>query len=264
AVDTETFMEFVHQCGHQLTILRVNNCDFMDNYCLYIIANVCLNLTELSMGNCTKVDQLGFGELKKCWALNRLDLSRTRIDFHTLQLLLQHATNLQHLNLSNCGQLDMDDVCLTLATFSRGLVSLQAWKTHGLTTRGLRALACISTIEDLDLGWALSGVITEGLGELVRGCPHLKRLYLTALRTLTDHDLSHLSGTAHNLQQLDLMGTRNITPDAVLKLLQKCPKLQLLDISFCEQIHSSFVNQWKNQFSKVSLKGGLKHQVRVI
>ena len=52
------------------------------------------------MANCSKVDQLGFGELKKARGLSCLDLSRTRIDFHTLQLLLQHAGNLQHLSLS--------------------------------------------------------------------------------------------------------------------------------------------------------------------
>lgn len=56
--------------------------------------------TELSMANCTRVDHLGFGELKKARALSRLDLSRTPIDFHTLQLLLQHAPNLCHLSLS--------------------------------------------------------------------------------------------------------------------------------------------------------------------
>lgn len=52
------------------------------------------------MANCSKVDHLGFGELKKARALSRLDLTRTRIDFHTLQLLLQHASHLQHLSLS--------------------------------------------------------------------------------------------------------------------------------------------------------------------
>lgn len=55
---------------------------------------------ELSMANCFKVDHLGFGELKKARCLSRLDLSRTRIDFHTLQLLLQHAGQLRHLSLS--------------------------------------------------------------------------------------------------------------------------------------------------------------------
>nr|XP_045611770.1 F-box/LRR-repeat protein 4-like isoform X1 [Procambarus clarkii]XP_045611771.1 F-box/LRR-repeat protein 4-like isoform X1 [Procambarus clarkii]XP_045611772.1 F-box/LRR-repeat protein 4-like isoform X1 [Procambarus clarkii] len=260
ALDTETFMEFIHTCGRQLTILRLNNCHFIDNYCLYMIANVCLYLEELSMANCSKVDHLGFGELKKAWALSRLDLSRTRIDFHTLQLLLQHASQLRHLSLNNCTQLDMDEVALTLATFNRGLISLSAWKTHGITTRGFRALACIPTLQDLDLGWALSGAITEGLGELVRGCKGLRRLYLTALRTLTDHDLHQLTTHAGQLTQLDIMGTRNVTPEAVQRLLHTCQNLELLDVGFCEQIHSTVVHQWILQFPKVSIKGGLWHQ----
>lgn len=264
ALDTETFMEYIHTCGRQLTTLRLNNCHFIDNYCLYMIANVCFNLQELSMANCSKVDNLGFGELKKARGLSRLDLSRTRIDFHTLQLLLQHAGNLRHLSLNNCNQLDMDEVALTLQTFNRGLMSLHAWKTHNLTSRGLRALACIPTLQDLDLGWALSGVITEGLGELVRGCRDLKRLYLTALRTLTDHDLNHLTSQTLQLTQLDIMGTRNVTPDAVFRLLQSCKHLEHLDVSFCEQIHASYIQQWVVQFPHIDIKGGLWHQVRII
>ncbi|KAK7083009.1 F-box and leucine-rich repeat protein 4 [Halocaridina rubra] len=264
ALDAETFMEFIHTCGRQLTILRLNNCHFVDNYCLYMIANVCLTLQELSLANCNKVDHLGFGELKKARGLSRLDLSRTRIDFHTLQLLLQHAGNLQYLSLNNCVQLDMDEVALTLATFNRGLRSLHAWKTHSLTTLGLRALACIPTLEDLDLGWALSGVITEGLSELVRGCKNLQRLYLTALRTLTDHDLNQLTSQSSQLTQLDIMGTRNVTPDAIYRLLQSCKHLELLDVGFCEQINSTFIKQWTNQFPHVEIKGGLRHQVRII
>ncbi|XP_076035228.1 F-box/LRR-repeat protein 4-like [Oratosquilla oratoria] len=264
ALDTETFMEFIHQSGRQLRVLRVNSCHFIDNYCLYIIANVCPDLQELSMANCSKVDNLGFGELKKVWQLSRLDLSRTRIDLHTLQLLLQHASNLRHLNLSNCMLLDMDEVALTLATFNRQLVSLGAWKTHGLSNRGLRALACVPTLEDLDLGWALSGVVTEGLGELARGCRNLKRLYLTALRTLTDHDLLQLATHAGQLQQLDIMGTRNVSADVVLRVLQNCTKLELLDVSFCEQLHSTFVQQCALQYPNVCLKGGMRHSVHLI
>ncbi|XP_045114039.1 F-box/LRR-repeat protein 4-like [Portunus trituberculatus] len=263
-VNTETFMQFIHTCGHQLTVLRLNNCHFIDNYCLYMISVVCPNLIELSMANCTKVDHLGFGELKKARALARLDLTRTHINFHTLQLLLQHASHLQHLSLNNCSQLDMDEVALTLATFNHRLVSLNAWKTRGLTQRGLRALACIPTLQDLDLGWALSGGITESFAELVRECKGLKRLYLSALRTFTDHDLHLLITHAGNLTQLDIMGTRNITPEAVHRLLQFCPNLELLDVSFCEQIHYSHVHHWAVQFPHVSIKGGLWHQVRIV
>ncbi|MPC29218.1 F-box/LRR-repeat protein 4 [Portunus trituberculatus] len=190
-VNTETFMQFIHTCGHQLTVLRLNNCHFIDNYCLYMISVVCPNLIELSMANCTKVDHLGFGELKKARALARLDLTRTHINFHTLQLLLQHASHLQHLSL-----------------------------------RG----------------------ITESFAELVRECKGLKRLYLSALRTFTDHDLHLLITHAGNLTQLDIMGTRNITPEAVHRLLQFCPNLELLDVSFCEQIHYSHVHHWAVQF----------------
>lgn len=45
AIFSSTFLEFIHKCGEQLVILRLGCCDFIDNYCLYMIANVCRNLT---------------------------------------------------------------------------------------------------------------------------------------------------------------------------------------------------------------------------
>ncbi|KAK4320340.1 hypothetical protein Pmani_008846 [Petrolisthes manimaculis] len=108
------------------------------------------------------------------------------------------------------------------------------------------------------------GVVTEGLSELVRGCRGLKRLYLSALRTTTDHDLYILAAQASCLTQLDIMGTRNVTPEAVHRLLHSCPTLQLLDVSFCEQVHSNHIFQWRMQFPHVCIKGGLKHQVRIV
>ena len=154
SVTSTSFMQFIHQCGHHLICLRLNNCHFVDNYCLYMIANVCVNLEELSLANCNDVDHLGFGELKKLNKLIRLDLSRTRIDFRTLPLVLQYAGKLQHLNVHNCLNIDMDDVAITLARFNKCLISLGAWKTRGLTSKGIRSLACIKTLEDLDFGWS--------------------------------------------------------------------------------------------------------------
>ena len=63
----------------------------------------------------------------------------------------------------------------------------------------------------------MSGVITESLGELLKKCPKITRIFLTALRTLTDHDLVLISVYASNLTQLDIMGTRNITAEGVYK-----------------------------------------------
>ncbi|KAB7497901.1 hypothetical protein Anas_07591, partial [Armadillidium nasatum] len=45
-ISSQSFMEFINQSGHNLIILHLNNCHFIDNYCLYIIANTCFKLEE--------------------------------------------------------------------------------------------------------------------------------------------------------------------------------------------------------------------------
>ena len=45
AITLHTFLEFILKCGENLTILRLSCCDFLDNYALYVLANVCRELT---------------------------------------------------------------------------------------------------------------------------------------------------------------------------------------------------------------------------
>lgn len=47
----------------------------------------------------------------------------------------------------------MDDIAQTLATYNKELVSVDFWKTYGLTPVGVRALRKCRNLEEVDLGW---------------------------------------------------------------------------------------------------------------
>jgi F-box/leucine-rich repeat protein 4 len=47
----------------------------------------------------------------------------------------------------------MDDIAQTLATYNKELVSVDFWKTYGLTPVGVRALRKCRRLEEVDLGW---------------------------------------------------------------------------------------------------------------
>lgn len=47
----------------------------------------------------------------------------------------------------------MDDIAQTLATYNKELVSVDFWKTYGLTPVGVRALRKCRKLEEVDLGW---------------------------------------------------------------------------------------------------------------
>lgn len=53
----------------------------------------------------------------------------------------------------------------------------------------------------------------ESLKELLKGCPKLKKLFLAAIRGLTDRDLENIANLCPNLEQLDLLGVMGISTE---------------------------------------------------
>lgn len=53
----------------------------------------------------------------------------------------------------------------------------------------------------------------ESLKELLKGCPNLKKLFLAAIRGLTDRDLENIANLCPNLEQLDLLGVMGISTE---------------------------------------------------
>lgn len=55
----------------------------------------------------------------------------------------------------------------------------------------------------------------DSLYQLLSNCPKLKKLFLSAVRGITERDLIHIATLGKNLEQLDLMGILNITHERV-------------------------------------------------
>lgn len=53
----------------------------------------------------------------------------------------------------------------------------------------------------------------ESLLKLLKGCPNLKKLFLAAIRGLTDRDLENIANLCPNLEQLDLLGVMGISTE---------------------------------------------------
>lgn len=53
----------------------------------------------------------------------------------------------------------------------------------------------------------------ESLLRLLKGCPNLKKLFLAAIRGLTDRDLENIANLCPNLEQLDLLGVMGISTE---------------------------------------------------
>lgn len=97
------------------------------------------------------------------------------------------------------------------------------------------------------------GAPGDSLRTLLSACQSMEKVFLAALRGLTDRDLEPLL-SCPNLRQLDLMGARSLTPDICYGFLLFCPKLEMIDLSFCEGISDVKIREWRQQYPRVSIK----------
>ncbi|CAK1580074.1 unnamed protein product [Parnassius mnemosyne] len=245
-------VNFLRDNCSELTHLRMNCCEFVDNSVLRSVIENCAYLQELclrSVVGCT--DWICLATLKR---LRRLDLYRTDIGTIAAVAIVRANPHLQHVNVGSCKMISaMDEVAIALGANCPGLISVDFWKSYSLTAVGIRSLGNCKMLQELDVGWCLqAGSSGDWLASLEG--KELRKLFLGALRGVCDRDLRTLIPRAPKLSQLDLLGVRAVTPDICSDILARCQELRLLDVSFCDQILESQVNEWRRQYPHVSIK----------
>ncbi|XP_060830023.1 F-box/LRR-repeat protein 4 isoform X1 [Bombus pascuorum] len=251
----QDFINFLHISGSVLTHLRLNCCQFVNDAIIFEISKLCKNLKELCLCNCMGVTNEGFSKLENLKFLERLELYRTTIETSTLCSILKKNTQMRHLNLAGMhDRLNIDEVAVELGNSCPYLESVDFWKAQTLTPYGVRALSHCTKLREVDFGWCGGmGAPGDSLRALLFSCRYLEKVFLAALRGLTDRDLEPLL-LCQRLQQLDLLGARSLTPDICYGILLFCPKLEMIDLSFCEGINDFIVQEWRQQYPHVSIK----------
>ncbi|XP_068633432.1 F-box/LRR-repeat protein 4 [Battus philenor] len=251
-IQSHYVIKFLRDNCSELTHLRLNCCEFVDNSVLRTVVESCAYLQELclrSIIGCT--DWICLSSLKH---LRRLDLYRTDIGTAAAVATVRANANLRHVNVGSCKMISaMDDVAIALGANCPGLISVDFWKSYSLTATGIRALGNCKLLQELDVGWCLqAGNSGEWLASLAG--TELRKLFLGALRGVCDRDLRSLIPRTPKLAQLDLLGVRAVTPDICSDILASCCELKLLDVSFCDQILESQVLEWRIKYPHVSIK----------
>lgn len=201
--------------------------------------------------------------------LERLDLFRTSIETSLLLTILENNPKLKHLNLAfGSIAVNMDEVAIQLSRTNTQLVSIDLWKSHSLSATGIQALSFCKDLEEIDFGWCLreEALPGESLRNLFTRCTKLKKIFLAAIRGITDRDVENIANLCPNLEQIDLMGVLGISTEKCLewvlllyltkcksfyflRILVKCKKLKFLDLSFCENVDGNMINLWKETFN---------------
>lgn len=97
------------------------------------------------------------------------------------------------------------------------------------------------------------GAPGDSLRALATSCQNLEKVFLAALRGLTDRDLEPFLACP-KLRQLDFLGARSLTPEICLRFLLCCTELEMMDLSFCEGISDFKIHEWRQLYPHVSIK----------
>ncbi|KAG8199503.1 hypothetical protein JTE90_009350 [Oedothorax gibbosus] len=256
------FIEFLKTSCELLTSLNLSNCPFVDNNCLKAVAYYCPSLKELQLQSCRSRDltQNGFKCISAMTNLTYLDLYRTLIGKSALISVIR-SLKLEHLFLGSCTNIqDINEVARAIGQcLNYTLKSLDLWRISDLTCLGMNAIAenCHNLVE-LDLGWCHQVDASCGcIRHLITHCPMLKKLFLTAIRTISSNDINAIACHCPDLEQLDILGTPEVSYAAVKYLLQKCKKLKLLDISYCNTAVNNNAQELQATFENVKIQCSL-------
>uniref|UniRef100_A0A1I8JDA9 F-box domain-containing protein n=1 Tax=Macrostomum lignano TaxID=282301 RepID=A0A1I8JDA9_9PLAT len=210
-----------------------------------LLLGTCL-LTDLRLANCKFLDDA-------CLAA----IGRSGVGQAALLDIIAANPGLLRLRLSSCARVaDFNPVAEALARHCPNLRSVDFWRSGSLSSRGLLQLAegC-AMLEELDLGWCSRVESSSGCFlRLASQCCNLRKLFLTANRTVCDTDLKAIALHCKQLQQLDILGTNQVTFNILIEVLQSCPKLELFDVSFCAGINKDKVHQMRHSFPHCSIQ----------
>ncbi|XP_022376014.1 F-box/LRR-repeat protein 4 isoform X2 [Enhydra lutris kenyoni] len=227
------FSRFLKVCGSELVRLELSCSHFLNETCLEIISEMCPNLQDLNLSSCDKLPPQAFSHIAKLCGLRRLVLYRTKVEIE-----------------------DYDVIASMIGAKCKKLRTLDLWRCKNITENGIAELASgCPLLEELDLGWCPTLQSSTGcFARLARQLPNLQKLFLTANRSVCDTDIEELACNCSRLRQLDILGTRMVSPASLRKLLESCKDLSLLDVSFCSQIDNRAVLELNVSFPKVFIK----------
>lgn len=93
----------------------------------------------------------------------------------------------------------------------------------------------------------------DSFRRLFSSCQHLEKVFLVSFRGLTERDLKALM-LCKNLKQLDLLGTLSLTIEICYAFFMHFPKLEMIDLSFCDNITDCLIQRWQQIYSHVAIK----------
>ncbi|XP_024893499.1 F-box/LRR-repeat protein 4-like isoform X1 [Temnothorax curvispinosus] len=249
--DVNDFVNFLDNCGRNLTHLRLYACKSVNSHALLKTSEICKKLKELDLSYCELIDDEGFSYLEKLESLERLYLCGTRIKAQQLCKILQKNQRMRELGSGMV--INEEAVVLELGNSCRGLEVIHLLHPRYLTPHGISALANCKNLRKVHLVFAeyvYRFDYSDSLFKLLSSYQNLQEIYIL-FAALTDHQLELLA-QCKNLKKLFFHLVKFHTPNKYSVIFEQCPKLQEFCFIHCD-ISDQLVNQWKQRYPHVSV-----------
>ena len=194
-----------------------------------------LNVLEVAkLDNCHSIQGRGLLVLSNSERLHTLSLASCRRITDEAIVNISHLFSLTALTLDGCRCLT--DRSLSAISDLFQLQKLDLSQCDLITNSGLNNLRELQYLEELSLGWCRN-ISDDGM-KILASQPmrsdNLKILRIARCQ-ISDEGIESV-GRLKNLQELNLNGCANVSSAALGSTLQRLPKLEVLDASYCPGI----------------------------
>ncbi|XP_044469444.1 F-box protein At5g67140 [Mangifera indica] len=158
-----------------------------------------------------------------------LSFAGWKMDDDSTARLVGHAYSLKELEISRsrwgCQITDNGLYRISLAKCVSNLTSISLWGWTGITDRGVvQLISRASSLKHLNIGGTF--ITDESLYAIANSCPQLKNIVLWSCRHVTENGLLFLVNKCQKLESIDVRGTR-VPVDCFIALLTISPALRI-------------------------------------
>ncbi|XP_011698572.1 PREDICTED: F-box/LRR-repeat protein 13-like [Wasmannia auropunctata] len=198
--------------------------------------------------------------LKNLQCLECLHLEGIRsLEATTLCEILKRNRHMRDLNLA-CTWLLIHEVAMELKNSCPNLEKLNL-KRCSFTSQSIYALADCKKLKEVNFSCCTILHYNYNnyddnrklFSKLFSSCQYLEKIDLSYFKPFNDRVLETLT-SCKNLKILNLQCQHFMTPDICSQLFIKCPKLYEIDLSYCDRISESFIDQWNEMHNVIMYK----------
>lgn len=237
----------------QLESIHLRNCPVTNAFLTSLLENGS-KLRHLALGQCCIQHDSIVTISQKCPALESIDLSNCQmIRDESVSILTQNCLSLKQINLSNC-QTITDQAISSLIENCHNLEEIALMSNLQINSQAIVNLIkkFKSTLKLINLNDC--NINDQTILEIATGCQNLESVHIS-LCNISIQTLFTLIEKNPKIRMLDISWNNKMTSQIIAAIIQKCLRLECIQLSFCNLSNQSFIDLTRD-YPRVKLING--------